>query len=219
MRRLGILGGTFDPVHFGHLRSAVEIRAALALDALLLIPARVSPHRDVPHADAQHRRAMLEAAVGNAADLLVDGRELVRPPPSYTVDTLTDIADDHPGARLHLVIGGDTCTTFDRWHRWREILDLAHLVVMERPGWPAVLPEALAPRRVDSVAALETRHAGAVLVQSVTQIDISATWIRALAAEGGDLRYLVPEAVRAYIEREALYQTTDETPYGDRSTG
>lgn len=220
MRRLGLLGGTFDPVHYGHLRPAVEVRAALGLDAVHLIPCRVSPHRDAPHADGGERMAMLEAAVAGWDDMIVDGRELGREGASYTIDTLLAIAAEQPDAGLYLIIGSDAAAAFERWHRWSDILELAHLVVTERPGWPAALPGGLAERRVEALAGLDRWQAGGVLVQPVTQLDISASAVRALAAAGGDLRCLVPEPVRARIAERALYTNQENAnPDGDRSAG
>lgn len=209
MQRLGILGGTFDPVHFGHLRPAVEVRAALTLDRVLLIPCRVSPHRTDPRASGAARRDMLAAAVAGESDLVVDDRELERDGPSYTIDTLHQIAGEAPDAVLHLIIGADAAAAFDRWHRWEEILEYVHLVVTQRPGWPLHLPAGLEDRRVAAADDLERHRAGSVWVQQVTQLDISATAVRALAAVGGDLRYLVPEAVRTLILEQSLYTTRE----------
>lgn len=205
MRPVGILGGTFDPVHFGHLRPAVEVRAALGLEQVRLIPARVSPLRDTPAASGAQRLAMLRAAVGDATDLVVDGRELDRPGPSYTADTLASLAADLPDARFHLIMGADAFAAFEHWDRWREILERAHVVVTRRPGSPLEIPPRVEAAVVDDPARLATRAAGLVHVQPVTQLDIDATGIRAAAAAGGDLRYLLPEATRRYIEEHRPY--------------
>ncbi len=128
MRRVGILGGTFDPIHFGHLRPAVEVRAALSLDVIRLLPCRVSPLREEPAAAPEHRLAMLKAAVAGEPDLIVDGRELDRPGPSYTADTLAELTTEYPDDRLFLIMGGDAFAAFDRWDRWQQILASAHIV-------------------------------------------------------------------------------------------
>jgi len=219
MRRVGILGGTFDPVHFGHLRPAVEVRAALDLEHLRLIPARVSPLREQPGADGHHRSAMLRAAVDGFPDLVVDERELGREGPSYTVDTLDSLAADLPDARLYLIMGADAFARFERWHRWRAILERTHIVVTHRPGAPLVVPHALEGRVEHDPAALADARAGSILVQPVTQLDISATAIRAAAAAGGDLRYLVPEAVRRYLEDHQLYDRKSPTADEHRNAG
>jgi nicotinate-nucleotide adenylyltransferase len=219
MRPIGILGGTFDPVHFGHLRPAVEVRAALGLEHVRLIPARVSPLRDEPAAGGADRLAMLRAAAGDAPDLVVDDRELHRDGPSYTADTLAALAADFPEARLHLVVGADAFAVFERWDRWREILERAHIVVTHRPGTALTIPAGVAGAVVDDPATLAARPAGHVLVQPVTQLDISATEIRRAAAAGGDLRYLLPEAARRYLEDHRLYEPRSAHADADRSTG
>lgn len=205
MRRVGILGGTFDPIHFGHLRPAVEVRAALGLDEIRLMPCRVSPMRDEPLASGAHRRAMLEAAVASEADLCVDARELDRPGPSYTADSLGAIAAEEPETRLFLVMGGDAFARFDQWDRHQEILERAHLVATHRPGVPPSVAPALQGHVVDDPARLDDTAAGGIWIQPVTQLDISATTIRTLAANGGDLRYLLPAPARRYLEERRLY--------------
>ncbi len=216
MRRIGLLGGTFDPVHFGHLRPAVEARAALALDELRLLPCRVSPLRDEPAAPAGARLEMLRLAVAEQDDLVVDAREFERRPPSYTVDTLTELRRELPDARLYFIMGADAFAGFDRWRRHEDILELAHLVVTRRPSAPRDIPSGLAERVTEQPADLEHAAAGRVLLLTVTQLDISATGIRRLAAAGGDLRYLMPEPARRYLEQNRLYR---RIPNEDRSTG
>lgn len=216
MRRIGLLGGTFDPVHFGHLRPAVEVRAALALDELRLLPCRVSPLRDEPAAPAEARLEMLRLAVADQDDLVVDPREFDRRPPSYTVDTLTELRRELPDARLHFIMGADAFSAFDQWQRHADILELAHLVVARRPSARRDIPSGLAGRVTERPADLEDAAAGRVLLLTVTQLDISATGIRRLAASGGDLRYLMPEPARHYLEQNRLYR---RIPNEDRSTG
>jgi len=206
MQRIGLLGGTFDPVHFGHLRPAVEVRAALGLEQIRLIPAQVSPLRSAPGATGAHRIAMLRAAIQGADDLVVDGRELEREGPSYTIDTLEHVRRDFPDARLHLLMGADAFADFERWHRWAEILEHVHIVVTHRPGRPLRVPSGLAGSVVADAAALEAVPAGRVWIQAVTQLDISATRIRAAAAAGRDLRFLMPAAARRYLEEHRLYE-------------
>lgn len=206
MRQIGVLGGTFDPVHLGHLRPAVEVRAALGLDELRFLPCRVSPLRDQPTAAAEDRLQMLQLAIEGEPDLAIDARELDRPPPSYSVDTLAELRAEDAQARLHFVMGADAFAAFDQWHRWRDILELAHLVVTCRPGSPLEPPEAVRDRLTERPADLAAAACGRVLVQQVTQLDISATGVRRLAGAGGDLRYLMPTAVRQYLEQQQLYR-------------
>lgn len=219
-QRLGVYGGTFDPVHFGHLRPALEIAAALDLDEVRLIPCHQSPHRDAPVVGDAHRLAMLRCAVAAGGPFAIDDRELRRAGPSYSVDTLAELRAERPEARLLLFLGGDAFAGFPRWHRWAEILELAHLVISPRPASRAAnraadlagseLPEdaaaLLAGRRAACAAQLDAQPAGRIFVQPVTQLDISATQIRALLAAGGDPAYLMPLAVRDYIQQHGLYR-------------
>ena len=195
MRPLAIFGGTFDPVHLGHLSVAWE--ASELLDAEVhLMPASVPPHRPAPIADAAQRVAMLRAALQRQPRLSLDTRELERSGPSYTVDTLTELRAEQGSRPLVLLIGADAFAGLPSWHRWRELFEVAHIGVLSRPGVEADLPEALiaemALRRVDDAAELRTLPAGKVIELSVTPLEISATRIRELLAEGRDPRYLLP---------------------------
>jgi nicotinate-nucleotide adenylyltransferase len=197
---IGILGGAFDPVHFGHLRTALEVREALGLREVRLLPLNVAVHREQPAADGALRLRMLQAAVANAPDLVADDQELRRPGASYTVDTLTHVREElGPDVPLCLLVGGDAFNAFFEWHRPREILRLAHLAVMRRPG--SMLPrdpelrDELAHRRAQQPADLQAAPAGRIWLQSVTQLDISSTRIRRAIAAGRSARYLLPDAV------------------------
>ncbi|HKV98022.1 MAG TPA: nicotinate-nucleotide adenylyltransferase [Gammaproteobacteria bacterium] len=209
MRKIGIFGGSFDPVHFGHLRPAFEILQTLALDEIRLVPAGKSPLRDPPVAPAALRLQMLQAAVHDAAHFIVDERELRRPGPSYTVDTLTELRQEFPQAQLALIVGMDAFLGFTEWHEWRSLFKYAHIIVAHRPGWElpggSALTELLCERRVDSAAGLWTEAAGRVLLQPVTQLEISSTRIRAAISAGGDPLYLVPEPVRDLILNSHCY--------------
>ena len=210
MRKIGIFGGTFDPIHYGHLRPALEILDALSLDSMLFIPAGQPPHRRAPRASAELRLAMVRAAVEGEPRFQVDERELKRPGPSYMTDTLMDLKRDHPGAALVLVLGTDAFLGLPGWERWREIFDHAHVAVAHRPGWwlqaEGELASLLAERfDADPRRALE-RPVGSILLQPVSQLEISSTRIREEAAAGRELRYLVPDAVRALILNSACYR-------------
>jgi nicotinate-nucleotide adenylyltransferase len=207
---LGLFGGTFDPVHCGHLRAALEVRERCGLGELRLVPAGRPPHRSPPQASAAERLALLRAAVADEPRLVVDDRELWREGPSYTVDTLLALRAERPGTPLCLVLGADACLGLPRWHRWREILQLAHLIVMPRPGWTlqatGELAGELGARLRTDAQCLRSPTGGQVVEQPVTALDISATAIRALLATGGDPRYLVPEAVRQLLLRGTAYR-------------
>ena len=213
---LGILGGTFDPIHNGHLELARELIDALPLSAVRLVPAGDPPHRAAPLASAADRLAMAELAIAGHAGLEVDARESVRSGPSYTVLTLGELRDETPARPLALIVGADAFLGIPAWHRWGELFDLAHVVVVARPGTaldvtgsPALLRE-WERRRTSDARALVASPAGTILVQPVTPHDISATSIRAALARGAAgidaVRGLLPPAVLAYIERNQLYR-------------
>lgn len=203
MRRIGIFGGSFDPIHFGHLRPALEILEALALDEIRFVPAGQPPHRGRPVAPVSLRLQMLKAALGDEPRFVVDERELRRAGPSYTVDTLTELRHELPHAQLILIVGLDAFLGFPEWHNWHQIFEYAHVIVAHRPGRMPLLEgelaDALCERRVDHGADLFAGAGGRVWLRPVTQLEISSTQIRAAVAAGGDPRYLVPEAVRQLI--------------------
>ncbi|MBC7161988.1 MAG: nicotinate-nucleotide adenylyltransferase [Immundisolibacter sp.] len=213
MRPVGILGGTFDPVHIGHLRAAIEICDALDLAQVRLIPAHVPPHRSQPVASAAQRLAMLRLAVRGVAGLTVDARELERAGPSYTVDTLTDLRMQLGRRPLCLLVGEDAFLGLTTWHRWQDLFELAHLVVMQRPplpGEPArelppALARAVAGRWADSAQALAGSAAGLVWRQALPPLDISATRVRAALRAGRSVHFLVTDGCLRYIRRHHLY--------------
>lgn len=210
MRPLAILGGTFDPVHHGHLRVAWE--AAEALDAeLRMIPSAVPPHRPQPRASAAQRLAMLRAALAGQDRLVADDRELRRAGESWTVDTLRELrAEIGPSRPLVLLVGADAFAGLSSWHHWRELFDHAHIGVLTRPGHGGVFEAELAgewfSRRIDDAAALRARPCGAILPIAVTPLEISASAIRALLAQGHSPRWLLPDAVLRWIEDAGLYR-------------
>jgi nicotinate-nucleotide adenylyltransferase len=206
---IGILGGTFDPIHYGHLRPALEVFETLGLAELRLIPAGVPPHRGRPTATTAQRLAMVQAAIDGLPGWRVDRRELDRPGLSYMVETLASLRSEIGTAPLVLLLGQDAYGVLDSWHQWTRILDLAHVVVMARPGsaLPAagVMGTVTAQRRVDAPAALRGHPAGRVYPCPVTQLAISGTAIRALVAAGRSPRFLLPDAVLALLHQWRLY--------------
>ena len=209
MTAVGIFGGTFDPVHYGHLRAAVEAREKLALTDFRLLPAGRPPHRGETGASAAQRLAMLRLAVADCPELTVDDREARRTGFSYMADTLAEIRGEVGEAPLMLMIGQDAANELDGWHRWRSLFQLAHLVVMRRPDahfrCRGELREMVEQRRVHDPSVLRDRPAGCVLSLEITQLDISATQIRTLFARRRSPRFLLPDGVIDYIHRNALY--------------
>lgn len=207
---IGLLGGTFDPVHFGHLRTALEVREALGLDEARFIPSRQPPHRGQPVAAPEARLEMLQRAVADEPGFVVDRREMERPGPSYMIDTLADLRAELGAATpLCLILGCDAFLGLPGWHRWRELTDFAHLLVMTRPGGPTQGPGELSAHLEGRVAAdaqrLRAAPAGLVCFQPVTALDISATRIRELLRAGRSARYLLPDAVLDFIRSSGLY--------------
>jgi nicotinate-nucleotide adenylyltransferase len=212
---LVLLGGTFDPVHVGHLGLADDVRAALRAPEVRLVPARDPPHRPPPGASAVHRLAMLRLAIEGHRGLTIDDREMRRRGPSYTVDTLEELRALDRGRPVVLVLGADAFRGLPTWHRWGEILGLAHIAVAARPGDPfdAALPDALVPlwreRRTGDPLVLGAAPAGRIHVVSIAPHDVSASAIRAALARGGEsreaVRPLLVPAVWDYIAAHRLY--------------
>jgi nicotinate-nucleotide adenylyltransferase len=205
-----LFGGTFDPVHRGHIEAAREVARALGA-TVHLMPANRPPHRGKPGASAADRLAMLELAVAAYPELAVDDRELGRDAPSWTVETLRGLRGE-VGAEVPLIlmIGADAFSKFDSWRDWREILELASVIVLTRPGagdaWSAALGEAVQPRLVEDVEAVRSHPAGRVLPFSVTPVPVSSTEVRARLAAGTALSGLVPDPVANYIAVHGLYR-------------
>ena len=206
---IGLFGGAFDPIHHGHLRTAFELWQALRLAEVRFLPTGNPPHRAEIHADAALRLAMVKAAISGQSAFVVDDREVRRSGLSYSVDTLTELRGEYPDRSLCLILGMDAFLGLPTWHRWRELLDLAHIVVAHRPGWraPALGPlgEVMVDRGTGSIRDLHERRAGSVYVHSGTQLEISSTELRQLLVAGGDPRYLVPDAVRSIILDNGCY--------------
>jgi nicotinate-nucleotide adenylyltransferase len=209
-RPIGILGGTFDPIHYGHLRIALEALEALELAELRLLPARRPPHRENPGASPEQRLTLLRLAVRDQPGFVIDERELCRDGPSYMVDTLISLRAEHPTTPLCLLVGRDAFAELPRWSRWSRLFELAHLVVLSRPGdWSGLVPELRAEveaRRLAADRALGDQLAGGIWFQDVTPLAISATRIRQLLADGRSPRYLLPDPVHEYILSRGLYR-------------
>lgn len=207
----GLFGGTFDPVHIGHLRTALELKDYLHLDRMLLIPCGDPPHRESPLTPAAHRLEMIRLAVAGEPGLVADSREIDRDGLSYTIDTLVELrrelGADEP---LCLCIGMDSLVNLGSWRRWREYLDYCHIVVAARPGWEMPLEGDVAAwaavHRTGDPRELLSKPCGSLFVEEMTLLPVSSTALRDKLGRGESIRYLATDAVIDYIYKHQLYQ-------------
>jgi nicotinate-nucleotide adenylyltransferase len=212
---IGILGGTFDPIHYGHLRLAQEVADKLRLAEVRFLPSGTPPHRSSPGAPAADRLAMVQLAVTGNSLLTVDPRETLRAGPGYTVDTLMAIrAETGPAQSLVLMLGADAFLELATWSRWHQLFELAHVAVAYRPGfpvdtWQSRMPQPLAAeynkRLMRQPLGIHTAPAGGIVVVPIAALDISATLIRDSIRDGANPRYLLPEQIIKYIQDNDLY--------------
>ena len=207
---VGVFGGTFNPVHYGHLRSALELVERLQLEQLRLMASASPPHRDAPECSAERRAAMVELAVSGEPRLVCDAREMQRPGKSYTIDSLIELRGELGTQQgLCMVLGCDAVQDIATWHRWQELLDWAHIVISARPGWQ--LPRAgdlaqwLKTHQLESPELLRQRPCGGIVIEELRPLAISSTEIRDLLASGRSARYLMPQSVLDYIHTHTLY--------------
>ena len=209
-KKIGIFGGTFDPIHMGHLRMALELKQQLGLDEMRLLPNHQPPHRDAPQVSSAQRVEMLQLALQDCPELQLDERELHRDKPSYTYDTLqelrTELGED---VSLVLCMGEDAYIGLPAWYRWEQLIQLAHIVVVGRPGWK--IPDHGAAwdflqEYVKGPQSLDEAPAGSIVLQSPRLLPISATEIRKQIQSGESAQFLVPDAVWNYIKLHRLYQ-------------
>jgi len=209
MKLLGIFGGTFDPIHYGHLRTAFEMLEVLRFDEVSFVPSGEPPHRGQTFADAEQRLAMVSVATQGQPGFSVNDCELRREGPSYTIDTLATIRKEQPDVALGLIVGMDAFLGLTSWHHWSEILDFAHIVVAHRPGWE--VPETgeigklVAAHGTQDIEDFHETSHGRIFVHAVTQLEIASTEIRNLIAAGRDPKFLIPDAVRDVILESRCY--------------
>jgi len=208
-KTLGIFGGTFDPIHIGHLRIALELKQHLSLDEMRLIPGHKPPHREQPQASSEQRLQMLQLALKNCPDLRWDDRELRREKNSYTYDTLCELRKEL-GSEISLVLcmGEDAFAGISTWYCWQELIHLAHIVVIARPGW--AIPDQGDVRnflkQYQGIAAnIQQQAAGKIVMQTLRQLPISATEIRQQIERGESPQFLLPESVWKFIREKRLY--------------
>ncbi|MET0357089.1 MAG: nicotinate-nucleotide adenylyltransferase [Cellvibrio sp.] len=209
-KKIGIFGGTFDPVHIGHLRMALELKQQLNLDEMRLLPCHQPPHRDTPQVNSVQRVEMLKIALQDCAELQLDERETQRDKPSYTYDTLQELRAELGGdVSLVLCMGADAFAGLPKWHRWQELLLLAHIVVIARPGWD--IGNGLGVRDLlnthsSDLAALGRSAFGSIVLHSPRLLEISATEIREQVRAGHSAQFLLPDRVWDYIKANRLYR-------------
>lgn len=208
-RRLGILGGTFDPVHIGHLRCALDVKEFLDLDRVILVPSKIPPHRPESYASASDRFKMLKLASLYISELSISDFELSQTKTSYTFYTLQHFSTN--AQKLFFIIGSDAFAEIHTWHRWEEIFNITNFAVMSRAGYEQDDVGKLIPPQISAdFEKLEVgyrhRSGNMVIPVRVTKLDISSTQIRKLIALGRSIRFLVPESVREYIEKNKLYK-------------
>lgn len=206
---IGILGGTFDPIHHGHLRLALEIVRSLPMSSLRLMPLHTPPHRKPPVASVAQRLAMLKLATEGVPGLEIDAREIHRTGVSYTIDTLKSMRSELQEAPLLLIMGMDAFQSFNTWREWNAITDYSHIILVDRPGSHTEithpeLQDFFCKHASDNPSVLNER-AGAILKLEIPMLDISSTQIRQQIAEGRDPRFLLPDKVIKYIKQETLY--------------
>lgn len=217
---IGILGGTFNPIHFGHLRLALEIAQDIEFDHVRLIPTGNPPHRPTPRVSARVRLEMTKIAVEGNPGFKVDEREINRDGLCYTVDTLTELRTEFGATRsLCLLMGADAFLGLCGWHLWQRVFDLAHIIVAHRPGtsfdaWESAMPSALVQelrhRLTTDASALVNNAYGKILLQRITLLDLSSSAIRREIRRGRSVQYLLPDGVLDYIQRNRLYRDADE---------
>ncbi len=210
MSPIGIFGGTFDPIHYGHLRTAFEMLQALRFGELRFVPSGDPPHRGETYAPASLRLEMVRAATANEPRFVVDDCEVRRQGPSYTVDTLAAMREEQPDAPMGLILGMDAFLGLTNWRRWNEILDYAHIVVAHRPGWRApdigAIGELISEHGTHRIDDLHEQRDNLIYIHAVTQLEISSTEIRDLVGAGRDPRFLMPDVVRDIIVESNCYE-------------
>jgi len=203
---IGIYGGTFNPVHYGHLRTALEVNELFDLDDIRLLPCSLPAHRENPSVNAQMRLQMLQLAVKDYPQLQVDSREIDRAGISYMVDTLAEVRAESPGTPIILFMGADAFNGLSGWHQWQALFDYAHIVVMTRPQFIRnKLADFYSDKLVSSRESLNLSVSGKIFFQKVRDLDISATDIRNAFIENKNPSFLLPESIIEYIRAHKLY--------------
>ncbi|AGH80687.1 nicotinate (nicotinamide) nucleotide adenylyltransferase [Psychromonas sp. CNPT3] len=211
---IGFLGGTFDPIHFGHLRPALEVCERVNLQTLFLLPNHIAPHKSSAQCSATRRAHMVRLAIKAQPKLRIDTRELNRAQASYTIDTLKELKQDYPHTPICFIMGMDSLLSFDSWHQWQDILNYCHLIVCHRPGWKCdfnnKISALLKAHKTSHKDDLHCLQAGKIYFQETTQLEVSSSQIRDALQQHRSIDYLLPNSVIDYIKTQQLYKNTPD---------
>ena len=210
MKKIGIFGGTFDPIHIGHLRVAQEFASAFGLDQVLMMVAAIPPHRERPAASPEDRLRMVQLAVGNCPGLTASDLELHREGPSFTLETVREVSKAAENSLVWMALGGDAYSLISSWYRPEDVLAQVHLVVLTRPGYPVdlmtPLPKKLSERYTSTEGVYLHDSGGSLRTLQVSPVDVSSSMIRKAVSEGHSIRDLVTDEVLQYIQQKGLYR-------------
>ncbi|MBL1142067.1 MAG: nicotinate-nucleotide adenylyltransferase [Proteobacteria bacterium] len=213
MRLIGILGGTFDPIHDGHLRLALEAQEQLSLEQVRLVPVNIPPHRETPVASAVHRQRMIELAINEQPYLFIDCRELESKKTSYSINTLKSLRQEYTDDSLCLILGHDAFNKIDSWKDWQTLLEYAHIIVANRPNESSTnvsneLQTWTEEHQIKNQINLKTEPAGAIYFINIPMLDISSSMIRQRYMESRPVNDLLPTTIQTYIKDNNLYLDT-----------
>lgn len=208
--KIGIFGGTFDPIHLGHVHAAKTVQSELGLDQMNLVPSFIPVHRDKPQATSEQRLAMIEMAVEGQLQCFVDNREIERQGDSYSLLTVKEYREQYPEANLYFILGSDAMCQFNTWYHWQEILDYVNLIVLKRPGHELVLNEELtlffSDKTADTASDISHSSHGLMYISSEAMMLFSATEVRTALSEGQVVGNMLSENVVSYIQNHQLYE-------------
>ncbi len=210
---IGIYGGTFDPIHYGHLRPVLDVCELLQLEHIRFIPSFMPPHREAPQSSVKERLLMLQSAISSEEKFIIDQREIIRQGPSYMYETLLSLKQDFPHHCLCLILGLDAFIKINTWHKWEKLLSLCHLVVTKRPetsykeidSWPKEIRILYKKHFVEQIDELFLSSNNNIYFMDVTQLPISSSLIRHKLKHNQSIRYLLPDAVYDIITENQLY--------------